>query len=513
MRKITGAETIRQELPDILHDESRFESGTPSEVCFPESLEDVKLLVDATRLQGKRVAFIGAQTGTTGGAVPEEAAVALCFSSMKRIIEVDMAHPDRPVLICEPGVTLDEIGRFLHNPARWHCSVPGSQGLLPGAFFYPPDPTEMTAQLGGTVATNASGARSYRYGATREHIASLEVILASGETVTLRRSGVQGAWDRRIITDQGTVLEIPSLPYTFGVLKNASGYYNTATMEAIDLFIGSEGTLGAITRVGIYLSPLPKLLSGLTFFPSKEHAFDFADFLRSEDNIAAIEFFDSGALRFIDHYRGRIPDKFPAFPENSGAAVLWEYVEMVEGSFEDQMDRWEHKLINCKSSFEATWSGFDEKETEKLHHFRHALPETVNSIIAENRRLCSSIRKIGTDSAFTSEVFRRSWDEMMTLIADNNIVHAAFGHLGNYHIHINLVPSTADELATSLVVYDKLMEIAVRENGTVSAEHGIGKIKKKYLRQMYGDAGVAAMKQIKDVLDPEGRLNPGTLLG
>jgi len=470
------------------------------------------MVIQGARSQGKNITFIGAQTGTTGGAVPEEGTVALCFSAMKRIVRVDTAQPTRPVLVCESGCTLAEINTFLQNPSAWHCTVEGAHELTPGAFFYPPDPTETTAQLGGTVATNASGARSYHYGATREHVAFLDLVFASGETVTLRRSDVSGVWDRQITTDQGSVLDIPPLPYTFGEVKNASGYYNTDTMEAVDLFIGSEGTLAAITAVGIYLSPKPTLLAGLTFFPSQDHAFNFADFLRSQEHIAAIEFFDTGALRFIDHYRNRLPDSFPAFPEHSTAAVLWEFIEVTPGAFEEQMDRWERELIQCQSSFEVTWSGFDERETEKLHHFRHALPETVNSIVAEKRRSCSSIRKIGTDSAFTGEAFRRSWNEMMSLISENNLVHAAFGHLGNFHIHVNLVPSTAEELAVALLVYDKMMEIALRELGTVSAEHGIGKIKKKYLNGMYGEVAVTAMKQIKKVLDPAGMLNPGTLL-
>ena len=100
---------------------------------------------------------------------------------------------------------------------------------------------------------------------------------------------------------------------------------------------------------------------------------------------------------------------------------------------------------------------------------------------------------------------------MMNIVEGSNITFAAFGHLGDYHIHVNLIPSTEGELSSALTIYDQLMLLAIHNSGTVSAEHGIGKIKKKYLRAMYGDEGVAAMRSIKTALDPDGMLNPGNL--
>lgn len=513
MKIYSGSQTISEQLPDILHDESRYESGVPEKVYFPETVADLHSAIECARKDKRTVTFIGAQTGTTGGAVPEDGTYSICFSALNRIKSVNH-DPDTgiTVLVCEPGVTLDKIATFLSAPAQWEYNVPGVEKLAAGAFFYPPDPTEMSAQLGGTVANNASGARSYRYGATRRHIASLSLVFATGETATLKRSTARKTlWNRQINTDQGTVLTFPELPYSFTNVKNASGYYQHPEMEAIDLFIGSEGTLAAISEIGIYLTPVSKVLMGLSFFTSMESSFDFSDFLRTQTSIAAIEFFDEGSLRFIDKYRSRIPDRFPSFPDGTRAAVLWEFVDSDESRFDDVVDTFEQQLCICGSSFDTTWSGFDEKEKEKLHHFRHALPETVNSIIAENKRTCKAIRKIGTDSAFPAASFRDAFKEMMGLIKEHSLVHAAFGHLGDYHIHINLVPSNEDELKRSLLVYDQMMSIAIREKGTVSAEHGIGKIKRKFLPQMFGEQSVDIMCKIKKVADPEGMLNPGNL--
>jgi D-lactate dehydrogenase (cytochrome) len=512
MRKISGSSNVQQEIPDILHDESRFESGVPSVVCFPESTDELRQVIREASDAGQHITFIGAQTGTTGGAVPVEGSCAVAFSAMNRIVEVNWEDPSAPVLICEPGITLDEIEKFCTAPASWHEPVPGSERLGADLFFYPPDPTELTAQLGGTVATNASGARSYLFGPTRDHIRALELVLSSSETVMLRRSRDSAAqWDRLLVTDQGTRISVPALSYVSPPIKNAAGYFNRPDMDPIDLFIGSEGTLAAIVRVGIALKKRSDILAGLTFFQSTDAAFDFSDFLRKEPQVAAIEFFDGGSLSFINRYRNRLPDDFPEFPAGASAAVLWEYIENEPDQFENSMEEWEEALGGCGSSLENTWSGFDASEKERLHQFRHALPEMINSVVAENKRTFKEIRKIGTDSAFPDACFREAYGEMMEHISSSGLTYAAFGHLGNCHIHINLLPSDAGELDSALGLYDRLMAIAVGHLGTVSAEHGIGKIKTKYLEAMYGKEAVRDMRKVKTTLDPHGMFNPGNL--
>jgi D-lactate dehydrogenase (cytochrome) len=510
MRVYRGAGTIKIEIPEILHDESRFECGVPAAVFFPENETDLRnALADAVRDRAK-VTFIGGQTGTTGGAVPEHGVYAVLFSAMNRIRAVVSDHV-RPVLVCEPGVTLAAIERFLEAPAAWEYPVPGSERLSPGSFFYPPDPTEKTAQLGGTVATNASGARSYRFGPTREHISFVSMVLAGGETVTLRQARAE-VWDRRIITDQGSVIIIPSLPYISSTFKNAAGYFNRPSMSGMDLFIGSEGTLAAFSSIGVILQPKPEFLMGLSFFTGFERAFDFADFLRDKPDVSAIEFFDNGSLRFFEKWRERMPYRFPDFPAGAEAAVLWEVIDEHGGWVDENIGQWEQALVACGSSIENTWSGFDDAEKERLQQFRHALPETVNSIISEKRHLFRNIRKIGTDSAYPAATFREAFRESISRIENSGCECVVFGHLGDYHLHINLLPSDHDELATALKLYDDLMQLAVSRGGTISAEHGIGKIKNKYLKLMYGEIGVDAMKSVKKTLDPDEILNPGNLL-
>ncbi len=511
MKKIHGAGVVRESLPDLLYDESRCEGGTPETVCYPETADDLREIITEARSRHQTITFIGAQTGTTGGAVPIEGCCAIAFSAMKRIHAVQKEPGMQPVLFCDPGVTLAEVERFLAAPGDWHDPVKGAGLLEAGKWSYMPDPTEMTAQLGGTVATNASGARSFRYGSTRDHIASLDVLLSNGASATLERLIPGGLWDRTITTDDGAVIIVPELPYRSLSIKNAAGYYNTPEMSAVDLFIGSEGTLGAISRIGIFLQRRQEIVAGLSFFPSTDAAFDFADFLRVLPEVAAIEFFDDGSLMLIDRYRDRLSEPLPPFTESARAAIYWEYTETGDNPFEDVMEVWEKELISCGSSFEETWSGFDENERTRLRHFRHALPEMINSIIAQNKQRCPTIRKVGTDSALPAALFRQAFLESITMLRECAIPFAVFGHLGNYHLHVNLLPATAGELDRSLELYGKLMAVAIEGGGTVSAEHGIGKIKKEYLARMYGPGGIAGMQRVKAALDPDGLFNPGNL--
>ena len=381
MKTVSGKENIRQNLPDILSDESRFSLGTPRSVYFPQTVRDVVDVAGESSRKSVPLTIIGARTGITGGCVPVDDCIAVCFSDMNRILRVERKG-DRLTLTCQPGVTLRGIADFLEAPGQIPYPVEGSEHLKPGTRFYPPDPTEMTAQLGGTVATNASGARSYHFGPTRAHIEALALVLASGDTLTLRRGehpSIGGVFS--MTTDRGASLSIAAPRYQSPSIKNASGYYSKNGMDLIDLFIGSEGTLGIYTEISIRLCETPRLVAGLSFFPGLGQSFAFADFLREKRAIAAIEYFDESALAFVRTHPSGEGD-IPAFPAGKPCAVYWEYIETPEATFETMIDKWETALALSGSSLDATWSGFDAKEILFLRSFRHRVPEAVNTAVA-----------------------------------------------------------------------------------------------------------------------------------
>jgi D-lactate dehydrogenase (cytochrome) len=512
MKSILGKERIRAEAPQFLTDESRYTLGVPEEIWYPESIDDIRSGVAQASADNRAVTVVGGQTGIAGGCVPTDGCTVLCLEKMGRILGVETLPDGRPVLICQPAITLEEIAAFCADPGARGADVPGASELIPGRWFYPPDPTEMTAQLGGSVAANASGARSLRYGATRRHIRTAKIVLANGETLTLRRNGARFENERcDCTTDQGTAFSLPAMRYVSPPIKNAAGFYSAPGMDLIDLFIGSEGTLGIFAEIGIALTQSAPVLSGLSFFTSRENAFDCGDWLRPNPAVAAIEYFDTTSLALIREYQAAISLRLPDFPAGAAAAIYWEFREAQPGAFEEVMEQWEAALQGFGSSFDATWSGFEPEERARLKTFRHSVPELVNFRIARLKQACPSIRKVGTDAAVPADRFRNFIATCMNDVEASGLQAAIFGHLGDYHLHINMLPATEAELSRALTLYARMMDQAIQNGGTISAEHGVGKLKRDYLRKMVGDAALSEMKRIKSILDPSWIFNPGNL--
>ena len=238
------------EIQSYLSDASFIRDGHADRVVFPESMEEVAEILAAANRDRVPVTVSGAGTGTVGGRVAF-GGIVLATDRLNRIKSI--VHEDGGgYAVVEAGVILSDLQRAVDQ-----------EGLL-----YPPDPTERGCFIGGTVATNASGARTFKYGPTRNYIRRLKVVLASGEIVDLRRGDVRADADGRIRV--GTIeVQLPNyqMPAT---RKNASGYFVAPDMDAVDLFIGSEGTLGVICEVETRLLPKPEgLLSGVVFFANE----------------------------------------------------------------------------------------------------------------------------------------------------------------------------------------------------------------------------------------------------
>jgi D-lactate dehydrogenase (cytochrome) len=205
----------------------------------------------------------------------------LATDKLNRIKQI--VHEERGgFAVVEAGVILSDLQRAVDH-----------EGLL-----YPPDPTERGCFVGGNVATNASGARTFKYGPTRNYINRLKVVLASGEVLDLRRGEVRAAHDR-IRLGKSIEVQLPDyrMPAT---RKNASAYFVAPEMDAVDLFIGSEGTLGVICEVEVKLLPKPEgLLSGVVFFADEGNVLALVREVRAHVDARAVEFFDEESLKFL----------------------------------------------------------------------------------------------------------------------------------------------------------------------------------------------------------------------
>jgi len=517
----TFLEPVGEEYPDYLKDESR-RVGRADSISFPRSENEVAAnLRDAADLC-RPVTVQGARTGITGGAVPEGGHI-LNLGRMNRIL--GLAHDpgrDEFRLRVQPGVLLSEITDALagegFDTTGWSTESRQALSLLEssGRFLFAPDPTETGASVGGMVSCNASGARSFRYGSTRDHVTGMRIVLAGGEAVALRR-GEQIAQGRSfaLTTESGQELggRIPS--YTMPDVKNAAGYFARDDMDMVDLFAGAEGTLGVVTEIELRLVRAPAALWGVTaFLPSEGQALSFVRTIRgSGSRPVAIEFFSSRALDLLREQKRTNPafESIPDLQDSWDTAVYLEYHGNSEEEVEEAVADMSERLLDCGGDEDATWLAGHEREVVRLKEFRHAVPEAVNLLIDERRRKEPDLTKLGTDLAVPDAQFQAVMSLYHAGLDREQLEFVMFGHIGNNHVHVNILPNTMEEYGRGRALYEEWADAVIGMGGTVSAEHGIGKLKTGLLHRMYGDEGIREMRELKSVFDPGWTLNPGNL--
>jgi FAD/FMN-containing dehydrogenase len=439
-------------------DASGFE-GWAERIVVPENeAQVVEILDEAVRTQTP-VTVLGSRTGLTGSCVPQ-GGWAISLERFRKIeIEDGFARVG-------PAVTLLEL--------RDAAAKTGQ--------FYAPDPTEITASVGGSIATNASGSRSFRFGSTRRHLSALKVALMDG-TVRWYRRGERIDFDVPVIPNPGTT-------------KNTAGYRLAPEMEWVDLFCGSEGTLGVTLEAEVALLPIPEhLLSGVVFFASDDDALDAVAKWRGVTELRMLEYADRPSLDLIR-------SQYPEIPRAAQAALLIE----AEG---DDLDAWERRLEESHALIEASWFGIEAKDRERFREFRHAFPEAV---VETNRR--RGFMNMGTDYAVPldkdREMLRYYRERLEAELPGRYVI---YGHLGDAHLHLNILPTCAEEAQIATRLLREFAEYAVKLGGTVSAEHGLGKRKAGLLALQYTPEQIEAMRAVKRRFDPTELLGRGTLFG
>ena len=255
----------------------------------------------------------GARTGLAAAAVPKRGHI-LNLSKMDRVLALRQEE-NRFFLTVQPGVALLNLRKMIATCAfdteGWSEESLAALASFRAApeHFFPTDPTEATASIGGMTACNASGARSYLYGPMRSHVTAVRAVLADGRTISLRRGEHRAdALSFTLTTEEGSSIsgELPDI--TMPACKNTSGYFVERNMDLIDLFIGSDGTLAVMTAVELELLALPPVIWGVTcFFPTEEMAAHFVEALRPAlQNVAALEYFDPNALQILNRQRERL---------------------------------------------------------------------------------------------------------------------------------------------------------------------------------------------------------------
>ena len=511
-------EDSRLNTEDYLSDAAHFPGGHSPGVVFPRNQAEV---VESLRTASS-VLPIGAQSSLTGGATPMGETI-LSTSKMSRIIDV------RPGQITvEPGVTVAAIQERLHDEGAW----------------FPPVPTFTGACAGGIVATNAAGAATFKYGSTRGWVKGLTVALADGTVAEIRR-GEHRARDGRfqIETTRGRIA-VPVPTYSMPrVAKCSAGYFAAPDMDVVDLFIGSEGTLGVITQVTFAtVSPAPNIILALVFCESEAQGLAVTAAIRHASaqtwrtgdlagiDACAIEYMDRRSLAIIRE-DGAATRHNVAIPSTAALALL---VQLEVGANVDAAAAYAQVQSSLESAADDTAltrfcrlldeAGLlaeteialphDRRRAADLLAIREAVPTGVNQRVSTAKRTIDArIEKVAGDMVVPFERTAEMMDVYRKGYETRGLDYAIWGHLSDGNVHPNVIPRSFDDVANGkAALMDFGREIA-RLGGCPLAEHGVGRslIKQALLRQLYGDEGIEEMRAIKRALDPEWKLAPGVI--
>lgn len=474
-------------------DESNFQ-GKVEKLYLPENKQDLIDILKECYQTETPVTASGAGTGLTGGRVPFGGAV-ISFELMNKIKNIDSY---KLTALVEPGLILQDFENALEEI---NC-------------FYPPNPTENGSSIGGNVANNSSGARTFKYGATRNFVQALTVILSNGDELVLKR-GENFVKDNvlKVTATNGNVYQTEIEPYIMPDVKHAAGYYLKNDMDVIDLFIGNEGTLGFIADITLNFIPEPeKVLGAVIFFDDMDKLFSFIDEVRSFsiirnkipfkefDKITSriIEYYDVYSLNLLRLSNNEIPE--------TAVAAIWLEQEINSDNEDTMLEQWYDLIGEYTGLADNTWIAVNEKEHERLRGFRHSLPAQINEMFTKNNQTL-----VGTDTAVPVESFKDYYYFTINQIKAQHLDYVIYGHIGNCHLHSNVITKNEEDRKRAYIFYDNCINETLKLKGTISAEHGIGKIKKKYLHQMYGDKGIAEMKKIKALFDPKNLISQSTL--
>ncbi|MBE3598605.1 MAG: FAD-binding protein [Limnochordaceae bacterium] len=420
--------------------------GVPDAVVFVRSTEQVQEVVRLARRHRLPVIARGSGTNLSGGTVPVSGGIVVAFARMNRILEIDEANLTVTV---EPGVLTAQVHQAVEE-----------RGL-----FYPPDPGSMAiSTIGGNVAENAGGLRGLKYGVTGDYVMGLEAVLASGELV---RTGGKN-------------------------VKDVAGY------DLTSLFVGSEGTLGIVTRVTLKLLPLPEYrrVAVATFGAVEAAARAVSRIIAARIVPATLEFLDRGTIGAVEDYA------HVGLPTGVEAMLL-----MAQDGPQPVVDRdVERMAVLCR-------------EEGALDVQVAASPQEGDRLMAARRFALSALaRRRPTTILEDATVPRSRLAEMVRAIQQaarrHEVEICTFGHAGDGNLHPTCLTDERDaaEMERVEAALEEIFAAAVDLGGTITGEHGVGLSKRSYLGWKLGETGLGVLRAVKQALDPEGILNPGKVV-
>ena len=481
----------------FLSDAAHVPGGFASGVAFPRNEADVSALV----AHAPFVLPVGAQSSLTGGATPRGEVVVSTRA-------------------------LSAIGRPSGGRVRVGAGVPLSalqRTLAATGLYYPPVPTYDGAFVGGTIATNAAGAATFKYGSTRRWVDAATIVTANGDVLDVVRGETTASDDGwfEIESAAGDLVRIPVPGYTMpDVAKLSAGYFAKPGMDLIDLFIGAEGTLGILIDATLTVIARTKRIAALVACADDLQAVALTTALRREASlawtdrgpldVAAIEYMDARALRAV-------PDEAfaragVARPSRQSVMLL---LQIEVGADEERaLERLHSVLVSVGIADDPHLAlAGDERGAERLFNLREAVPSSVNALVAAAKQAHPEVEKTAGDMVVPFTRLTESIDLYRRTLESRGLDYAIWGHVSDGNLHPNVVPHSFDDVRRGR---DAILEIArgvVALGGAPLAEHGVGRsaLKQLLLRELYGADGIDQMRAVKHALDPEWKLSPGVL--
>lgn len=422
----------------------------PDAVVLPETTAEVSAIVRLAAETATPIVARGGGTGQTGGAVPARGGIVISFARMRRILEIDRTDLQCQV---EPGIVYVDL----------------NAALAPHGLFFPPDPGSGRAcSLGGMVANNASGPHAVKWGTTSAYLLGAEVVLADGSVIVT--GGVRSK-----------------------ALKSSSG------IDLTKLFVGSEGTLGILTRLRLRVQPRPPARGVILA------AYDvLEDTVRSLDDLfaagilpATAELLDRSAVEALTKWR-------PDLDLPDGEAVLFIEIEGTKGHVGSAL-REVDEIVRRRATL--TRLAEDETAIQRLWAARGGLAAASALVFPGKHRIFA-----GEDLAVPLSEIPRTIRRAREIGAETGVAVIFYGHFGDGNVHTAILidPSDADEVRRADELADRLHKLALEVGGTVTGEHGTGAVRAPYMRAEHG-AALDVMRRVKRALDPKGILNPGKL--
>jgi FAD/FMN-containing dehydrogenase len=466
----------------------------PRAVAHPATLEELREVIAAARRAGLPLVPRGAGSAMGGDNVGSGVVVDLSGFDPGHCVVV----PDERLAYLSPSITCDTLN-----------ALAARAGLR-----LPPDPSSSRfATLGGMVSTNASGARTVRYGSVRPWVQSVTLTGPEGDLFLERGSPPNAAhpiierWHRDVVPRIARNREEITARFP-KVRKNSAGYaldHFLASGELVDLVVGAEGTLGVVTQIGMRLDPIPARRGALRVaLRSRDDLVPAMELLRQQQP-SSIEFLDASFLRLIDG-AAMTPERPGLLAEAAGLLLA----DLESDDFDDLTDRAAAAVKSLASISLDTRFAIDPAEVERLWAVRHGASPAL-ARIADGRRSLQVIEDGCVPPARFAEYItavevacrRQAMDVVM------------FGHAGDGHLHVNLLPNLhdADWLDRVRAIYNEVTSATLALGGTPSGEHGVGRLRSGLLERLYGPEVMGVFAAIKEAFDPDDLFNPGVITG